>query len=524
MSSRIKEFGDFQTPMGLAQDVIGFLKSSNISPQYVIEPTCGLGSFVLAASQSLDTIRHCYAYDVNPRYVQALRSKLPKSNGIRYTVAEQDFYSCDWKDFFSNLDSEILVVGNPPWITNAGLGVLSGGNLPRKSNFQNRSGFAAKTGKANFDISEWMLIKLIEGLSSRKATLAMLCKTAVARKILKHAWTHRLNVGPASLHRIDAAKFFGVAVEACLLFARTGVPNQPFLASTYEDLSFEHKVSTFGLVGKDLVSNMEEYKRNRDLDGHCQFKWRSGLKHDASQVMELRRDDSEYINGLGERVELEQTYLYPLLKSSDLASGRLCPDRFVIVTQRRTGDDTKAIAAIAPRTWEYLEDHKDALNSRRSIIYRNRPKYSVFGVGDYAFAPWKVAISGLYKNFLFQLIGEYEKRPIMVDDTCYFVSCATKKEAAFVLRLLDSECAKSFLRAVIFSDAKRPVTVDVLSRIDLKRVAERIGLIDEAWKYIPKANSFESKQGQLMMDGKVPLQSRSSDARVGKSRKKTRTA
>jgi len=37
-------------------------------------------------------------------------------------------------------------------------------NLPKKSNFQGLRGLDARTGKSNFDIAEWMLIRLIEAL------------------------------------------------------------------------------------------------------------------------------------------------------------------------------------------------------------------------------------------------------------------------------------------------------------------------------------------------------------------------
>ena len=90
--------------------------------------------------------------------------------------------------FFSSLPENLLVVGNLPWVTNSELGSLESKNLPEKNNFQRHRGFAAKTGKANFDISEWMLIKLLESLNQKKASIAMLCKTATARKVLTYAW------------------------------------------------------------------------------------------------------------------------------------------------------------------------------------------------------------------------------------------------------------------------------------------------------------------------------------------------
>lgn len=42
----------------------------------------------------------------------------------------------------------------------------------------------------------------------------------------------------------------------------------------------------------------------------------------------------------------------------------------------------------------------------------------MFGIGDYSFAPYKVALSGFYKKPLFCLL--YASKPVMTDDTAYF--------------------------------------------------------------------------------------------------------
>jgi hypothetical protein len=78
-----------------------------------------------------------------------------RTNHIRLNIACQNFFTQDWPTFFTNLVSEnILVIGNPPWVTNATLGTLGSTNVPTKTNFQGYSGFDAKTGKSNFDIAE----------------------------------------------------------------------------------------------------------------------------------------------------------------------------------------------------------------------------------------------------------------------------------------------------------------------------------------------------------------------------------
>lgn len=494
------EFGDFQTPRDLANAVTTFLRDAGISPSVIVEPTCGHGCFVLAAHDVFLKARQIFAFDINDAYISALRKKVHDTSGVHWHVARQDFFTYNWKEFFATFRGEILVLGNPPWVTNAALGVLRSDNLPEKTNFQNHVGFAAKTGKANFDISEWMLIKLLEALDGRRGSLAMLCKTSTARKVLRHGWLNRFNIGRASLHLIDAALHFGVSVDACLLVVHTGVPDLLSTAGVYADLSFGHKLTTFGLVGRDLVADVDEYQRLNDLDGIAYYTWRSGVKHDAASVMEFSKSGDILVNGSGEHVKIESTYLYPLLKSSDLANDRLIPKRSILVTQRKPGDDTESIARAAPKTWAYLLRHAKILDQRQSIIYQKRPRFSVFGVGDYTFSPWKVAISGLYKNCRFVVVGKYKNKPVVLDDTCYSIPCGSEEEATFACLLLNSDITKRFLHSLVFFDAKRPVTIDVLNRIDLKRVVERLGLEREARSFFREAAMFESQQGLLVFE------------------------
>jgi hypothetical protein len=518
-SERKIEYGDFQTPQPLAEAVVALLRDAGISPSVIVEPTCGLGAFVFAALKLFRSAGDVFAYDIDREYVSGLRKALRGATETRCHVAAQDFFSFDWKAFFAVHHGEILVLGNPPWATNAALGALGSANLPEKTNFQGHNGFAAKTGKANFDISEWMLIKLLESLDGRKGCLAMLCKTATARKVLRHGWIHGFNIGRATVHLINSAEHFGVSVSACLLVVHTGVPNPSPTAGVYSNLSFEHRLATLGLVGGELVADVDEYNRLSDLDGSSYYAWRSGVKHDAASVMELRKDGGHYSNGLGERVEIEPTYTFPFLKSSDLANGKLSPNRYLLVTQRKPGDDTAVIEQIAPMTWSYLLGHANALDNRQSIIYRKRPRFSVFGVGDYTFAPWKVAVSGLYKTCRFQVVGPHNAKPVVFDDTCYFVPCASEKEASLISHLLNSDLAKLFLHSLVFFDAKRPLTIDVLNRIDLKRLSERLGMESELRNYLPHAAFYEGRKALLVFEEAGTYSGHAHEARRKRSRK-----
>lgn len=493
-----KEYGDFQTPLSLARRVAALLKQEERHVGTIVEPTCGVGAFLQAAAEHFGTSPNYWGFDVNPDYVKAASTVLARIGLPAATVQQRDFYANNWREFLSEQSEPLLIIGNPPWITNAGMGVIGGRNLPEKSNFQGHGGFAAKTGKANFDISEWMLIRLLEALQGTRAAIAMLCKTATARKVLRHAWLNGLDTGPSSLHLIDAAAEFGVSVDACLLYTHTGVGGTESIATVYRTLSFDEPLQTFGLFAGELVSDIDAYRALRDLDGLEYRKWRSGVKHDAAKVMEFTRDNGSFVNGLGERCKLEDDYIFPLLKSSDLANSRSQPTRFVLLTQRRVTDQTDEIKSTAPKTWRYLLDHAEQLDKRGSSIYSKRARFSIFGVGDYSFSPAKVAISGLYKNLHFQAVGSTGGKPIMVDDTCYLIPCDSKSEAEFFADLLNSETAQRFISALVFMDAKRPVTIDVLKRIDIKKLAEHVGQKTVAVKYL-SSPSLESSHQRLLV-------------------------
>lgn len=498
MSKRVRAiFGDFQTPSDLAREVTALVLSIDDSFSSVVEPTCGAGSFLLAAAENLGRDVEYFGFDINPRHVKQCQEAVG-SVGVEARVEQRDFYETDWQSFLAELPPKILVIGNPPWVTNSALGALGGDNLPIKSNFQGYNGFAAKTGKANFDISEWMLIRLLESLSGRPAILAMLCKTATARKVLRHIWRNGFALGASSLHVIDAARHFGAAVDACLLLTHTGRSDGDQRATVYADLSFAHPLQTIGMVSGELVSDVATYLELRDLDGIEYRRWRSGVKHDAARIMELEQVVGGYRNALGEIWPLEPDFIFPLLKSSDLANGRLVPRRHVLLTQSSVSDDTATIETRAPATWAYLHRHSDAFDARGSSIYTNRARFSVFGVGPYTFAPWKVAVSGLYQHLQFQAIGGLDGKPVVVDDTCYFFPCQTQEEAAFFAGLLNSDTAQRFLRSLIFFDSKRSITIDVLRRIDLLKLAERLGQRERATAYLIDA-PFEQSAQQLLL-------------------------
>ena len=84
-------------------------------------------------------------------------------------------------------------------------------------------------------------------------------------------------------------------------------------------------------------------------------------------------------------------------------------------------------------------------------------------------------MSGFYKKLDFIEVGTCEGKPIVLDDTVYFIPCQSQEEAQYLVSLLNSKIAQEFFSAFIFWDAKRPITVDLLRRLDLLKLARELG-------------------------------------------------
>jgi len=487
-STQACEFGDFQTPIELAHRATHAVKRQlRIEPQSVLEPTCGHGSFLLAAIKCFPEVKQFIGVEINEVYLDRLRQQLTATElNVSVKTIHANFFSFDWSEILDKLPEPILVVGNPPWVTNAVLGSLQSFNLPKKSNFQGLNGLDALTGKSNFDISEWMLLQHFEWFKERLGILAMLCKASVARKVLIHAWKHDYSICAARIYKFDAMQYFGVAVEACLLIVEFEQCTKSTQCSVYDSLDASAASHTIGYHNGVIVTNVANYQQWQHLHKtDNNYTWRSGIKHDCAKVMELETIGNTYRNGNGKIISLEDTYIYPLFKSSDIGNNRVAACRkYLLVTQRCVGEDTTHIEEDAPQTWQYLQENADSLAKRGSSIYRNRPLFSIFGVGNYTFAPWKVAISGFYKKLFFTPVSPINGRPAVFDDTVYFLPCRSEEESKFLAEILNCSVVTEFFSSMIFWGGKRPITVDLLKRLDIEALARELGREGEYSSYV----------------------------------------
>lgn len=454
-----REFGDYQTPFDFAVKVCNFLKTKrNVKPTTVLEPTCGVGNF-LRAALTFDAEKY-YGIEINPAYCEICAKTV---NDTRLELICANVFEYD----LSLPKDNLLVIGNPPWANNETLSKLNSVNLPPKSNFKRLKGLDALTGASNFDICEYILLRLLNACRSSDATLAMLCKTSTARNVYKELRRAEFNFVCCEMFEFDAAKIFRVSVSACLLFIRlTKEDNSPPPCKIYS-LDTPHELKKF-FTAEDSTG---------EFFGKSYFEWRQGIKHDCARVLELTLADGVLRNGFGEVVDIESELIFPLVKGSHIKTSRLNEfTRYLIVTQRRVNEDTAHIESNCPKAWSYLNRHVEHFARRKSSVWRDKPKFSVFGVGDYSFAKYKVVVSGFYKTPLFALA--YSSKPVMTDDTTYFISFETYDAAYATMLLLNSERVQTFLTSNVFLDVKRPYTKKILERLDFGKIIAALSFED----------------------------------------------
>lgn len=466
------KYGDWQTNLQLAISICEHIKSQGIRPQVIIEPTCGQGNFIIAALLTFDTIQEIYGIEIYEPYIEILRKNLQKVekplDHINIYLYHENIFEFNFRPIAERVKGKnVLVLGNPPWVTNSKLSEIGGNNLPLKTNFKKVKGLDAITGKGNFDIAEYISIQLIENFSADNAYFAFLLKNSVIRNLVYEQKAGKASLSEISQYNIDAQKEFDVSVSAALLTMRLfGGHERSCHVFDFYTKSFLY---SYGWIKDKFVANVDNYIRTQMIDGISPFVWRSGLKHDCSKVMELsRNNDDQYINGLGEIVDIEDDVIYPLIKSSDVKGEVIKQNRkYVIVTQHSTNEDTISIKEKSPKTYHYLVTHAEYLDNRKSSIYKDRPRYCMFGIGDYTFKKYKVIISGLYKQTKFSIVSEIDGKIAVCDDTCYMLGFDDYDVAWFTLRILNSPPVQDFINSICFYDAKRAINKDLLMRINL---------------------------------------------------------
>jgi hypothetical protein len=183
---------------------------------------------------------------------------------------------------------------------------------------------------------------------------------------------------------------------------------------------------------------------------------------------------------------LEPDLLYPLLRGRDVGRWRADPSAHILMVQdprTRRGIPEEDLKARYPKTWEYLSRFEPILRERaafkryftrpdrknKAVVIETGPFYSMFDVGDYTFAPWKVVWPNIASSLTAAVVGSGDGRLVIPQHIVTIVATESEVEAHFICTVINSFLACFAARAYSQEGGKSFGTPHILENIRIPK-------------------------------------------------------
>ena len=168
---------------------------------------------------------------------------------------------------------------------------------------------------------------------------------------------------------------------------------------------------------------------------------------------------------------IEPDLLYPLLRGRDVRRWKAEPSAWILITHL-PGMGLKAIPEKEmqtdyPRTYGYLKRFEEVLRERRSrgisdMLKKGAPFYTMFAVGTYTFAPWKVVWRYVASDFIVAVAEPHNGRPVVPNEKLMLVSCGGDQEAHYLCATLNSSPIRLAVRGFFVETQIAPHVIERL--------------------------------------------------------------
>jgi len=294
-------------------------------------------------------------------------------------------------------------------------------------------------------------VRPFEGASTRPVIAVFDRDRAVSYPVPWTVWTKSGPAGGASLLRWQAEPVDPRRPASPWLTARPGGLAALSKVLGTSDYVAREGANTGGANGVYWVENCEPGTRNSEfrMGGYGQ-----GLVVVKNVTRGARRKVPDV------EAEVEAARLYPLLRGRDVQRWRAEPSLMVIMAQdpkTRRGISEQVMARDFPATAAYLARFEDVLASRPAFLRYFRPGrdawWSMFNVGQYTFAPYKVVWREQAAGFTAAVAGpgegkqdegkqdegkQDEGKPVVPDHKLMLVAVGSGGEAHYLCAALNS--------------------------------------------------------------------------------------
>lgn len=147
---------------------------------------------------------------------------------------------------------------------------------------------------------------------------------------------------------------------------------------------------------------------------------------------------------------IEPDLLYPLLRGRDVKRWKAAPSAYIIMAQdpiKRRGIEENEMKTQHPKTYVYLKRFEETLRKRKSrgvtdMIKKGAPFYTMFGIGDYTFAPYKVVWTRVATDIGAAVVSSSQTvtgyKVIVPIETATMVAFDDSKEAHYFCSLMNT--------------------------------------------------------------------------------------
>ncbi len=210
------------------------------------------------------------------------------------------------------------------------------------------------------------------------------------------------------------------------------------------------------LSGIQKVVGKSDYKgyvgvNSGGLNGCYWIRILKRLPNDALFIENFR-------DGIKKKVERVQTSIepdlvYPLLRGRDVKRWQAEPSAYIILAQdpqTRTGIPETEMKRRYPKTYAYFKLFKEQLRQRsgyRRYFKPADPFWSMYNVGPYTLAPWKVVWRDMGTDIQPAVVHECNSAIVLPEHHVMFVSLDESSEAYFLAGALSSAPSRSVVSA-----------------------------------------------------------------------------
>jgi len=490
--------GEYYTPDWLAEKLLTATLGRDLGDpsRQALDPACGSGTFLvllikhirrrvasgaISPRRALEFIlRNVTGCDVHPLAVQAARTNYLLALGdlLRFTrepvdipVYEADSILCPPSRLTESCD---FLIGNPPWINWQHLSEDQRcATMPLWQHYslfpKRRHGMQTILGAAKYDLSMLMIYAAADRFLRPGGRLGFIISQTLLKSSAGQGFRRfRLPDGtPLCVCGVeDLVKlkpFDSAANRTATLVLEKGRETEYPVEYLHHTAAAQHSwraqpisadrsspwisaaPATLAALTRILGPSPYRAREGVNTGGANAVFWIDVQSRSRCLVKVRNVTEGARNTAASTRATLEAPLVYALLRGRSVARWSAVAEHSILLTHR-PGMKLRAIPEAEmrrdfPRAWAYLKRFEPMLRRRpayKRYFRQDAPFYSMFNIGDYTFAPWKVVWREQALPFTAAVVGPSREALVIADHKLMIMPTGSEAEAHYLCGALNS--------------------------------------------------------------------------------------